>query len=90
MRSSMFEYMTIFIQVVEQVDLPELQTLHLHRPVTKAIQHLEDELGASCLTATRKVTLTDEGDACFSLCLATLMTSWPLSRQPARHAENSG
>lgn len=96
MRSSMFEYMTIFIQVVEQGGFARAaDVLHLHRPaVTKAIQHLEDELGAKLLNrTTRKVTLTDEGDAFTNAqkyCLATLMTSWLLSRQPARHAENSG
>lgn len=66
MRSSMFEYMTIFIQVVEQGGFARAaDVLHLHRPaVTKAIQQLEDELGAKLLNrTTRKVTLTDEGDA---------------------------
>ena len=46
MRSSMFEYMNIFVQVVEQGGFARAaDVLHLHRPaVTKAIQHLEDDL----------------------------------------------
>ncbi|HEE0081172.1 TPA: LysR family transcriptional regulator [Citrobacter youngae] len=66
MRSSMFEYMSIFVQVVEQGGFAKAaDVLHLHRPaVTKAIQHLEDDLGTKLLNrTTRKVTLTEEGDA---------------------------
>ncbi|WP_219351534.1 LysR family transcriptional regulator [Citrobacter sp. Colony219] len=66
MRSSMFEYMSIFVQVVEQGGFAKAaEVLHLHRPaVTKAIQHLEDDLGTKLLNrTTRKVTLTEEGDA---------------------------
>ncbi|CAK7074250.1 MAG: HTH-type transcriptional regulator DmlR [Citrobacter freundii] len=66
MRSSMFEYMNIFVQVVEQGGFARAaDVLHLHRPaVTKAIQHLEDDLGAKLLNrTTRKVSLTEEGDA---------------------------
>ncbi|EPV1416307.1 LysR family transcriptional regulator [Citrobacter freundii] len=66
MRSSMFEYMNIFVQVVEQGGFARAaDVLHLHRPaVTKAIQHLEDDLGTKLLNrTTRKVSLTEEGDA---------------------------
>lgn len=66
MRSSMFEYMNIFVQVVEQGGFARAaDVLHLHRPaVTKAIQHLEDDLGVKLLNrTTRKVSLTEEGDA---------------------------
>lgn len=66
MRSSMFEYMSIFVQVVEQGGFARAaDVLNLHRPaVTKAIQHLEEDLGVKLLNrTTRKVSLTDEGDA---------------------------
>ena len=54
MRSSMFEYMNIFVQVVEQGGFARAaDVLHLHRPaVTKAIQHLEDDLGVKLLNRT--------------------------------------
>ncbi|EPJ3205184.1 LysR family transcriptional regulator [Salmonella enterica subsp. enterica serovar Derby] len=75
MRSSMFEYMTIFTQVVEQGGFARAaDVLHLHRPaVTKAIQHLEDDLGTKLLNrTTRKVTLTEEGDAFYQRTKALL------------------
>lgn len=96
MRYSMFEYMNIFVQVVEQGGFARAaDVLHLHRPaVTKAIQHLEDDLGAKLLNrTTRKVSLTEEGDAFTNAqkyCSAMLMTSWLLFHLLARHAENSG
>lgn len=96
MRSSMFEYMNIFVQVVEQGGFARAaDVLHLHRPaVTKAIQHLEDDLGAKLLNrTTRKVSLTEEGDAFTNAqksCSVTLMTSWLLSHPPALRAENLG
>lgn len=100
MRSSMFEYMSIFVQVVEQGGFAKAaDVLHLHRPaVTKAIQHLEDDLGTKLLNrTTRKVTLTEEGDAFYQrtkvlleYCLVTWMTSWPLSHRHGLHVESSG
>lgn len=66
MRANMFEYMDIFIQVVEQGSFTRAaDVLQLHRPaVSKAIQQLEDELGAKLIhRTTRKLSVTAEGDA---------------------------
>ncbi|MDE1190258.1 MAG: LysR family transcriptional regulator [Pantoea sp.] len=66
MRANMFEYMDIFIQVVEQGSFTKAaDVLQLHRPaVSKAIQQLEDELGAKLIhRTTRKLSVTAEGDA---------------------------
>lgn len=91
MRSSMFEYMSIFVQVVEQGGFAKAaDVLHLHRPaVTKAIQHLEDDLGTKLLNrTTRKVTLTEEGDAFYRRTKALLgdvddiMASFSPTRPP--------
>lgn len=57
--------MTIFIEVAEQGSFARAaDSLHLHRPaVTKAIQQLEDELGAKLLhRTTRRISLTSEGE----------------------------
>nr|WP_310615661.1 LysR family transcriptional regulator [Pantoea cypripedii] len=66
MRANMFEYMDIFIQVVEQGSFTKAaDVLQLHRPaVSKAIQQLEDELGTKLIhRTTRKLSVTAEGDA---------------------------
>lgn len=66
MRPSMFEYMNIFVQVVEQGGFARVaDVLYLHRlAVTKAIQYLEDDLGAKLFSRMiRKVSLIEEGDA---------------------------
>ena len=65
MRSNMIEYMTIFIQVVELGSFTKAaDVLQLHRPaVSKAIQHLEDDLGIKLIhRTTRKLSVTAEGD----------------------------
>ncbi|MBP2195023.1 DNA-binding transcriptional LysR family regulator [Pantoea cypripedii] len=62
----MFEYMDIFIQVVEQGSFTKAaDVLQLHRPaVSKAIQQLEDELGTKLIhRTTRKLSVTAEGEA---------------------------
>ncbi|ORM94864.1 LysR family transcriptional regulator [Pantoea cypripedii] len=66
MRANMFEYMDIFIQVVEQGSFTKAaDVLQLHRPaVSKAIQQLEDELGTKLIhRTTRKLSVTAEGEA---------------------------
>lgn len=47
MRASMYEQMSIFVEVAERGSFARAaDVLHLHRPaVTKAIQQLEEELG---------------------------------------------
>lgn len=65
MRANMFEYMDIFVQVVEQGSFTRAaDVLQLHRPaVSKTIQQLEDELGVKLLhRTTRKLSLTAEGE----------------------------
>lgn len=65
MRSNMLDHMEIFVQVVEQGSFTRAaDTLQLHRPaVSKAIQHLEEELGVKLLhRTTRKLNMTAEGD----------------------------
>ncbi|HCC0887185.1 TPA: LysR family transcriptional regulator [Salmonella enterica] len=65
MRTNMLESMGIFVQVVEQGSFTRAaDTLQMHRPaVSKAIQHLEDELGVKLLhRTTRKLNITTEGD----------------------------
>lgn len=65
MRSNMIEYITIFIQVVEQGSFTKAaDMLQLHRPaVSKAIQYLEDDLGVKLIhRTTRKLSVTPEGD----------------------------
>lgn len=84
MRSSMFKYMSIFVQVVEQGGFAKAaDVLHLHRPaVTKA-------MGVKLLKrTTRKVSLTDEGDAFYQRTKILLgdvddiMTSFSPTRPP--------
>lgn len=66
MSARMFELMNIFVEVAEQGSFARAaDVLHLHRPaVTKAIQTLEEELGARLMhRTTRRISLTSEGDA---------------------------
>ncbi|WP_130834750.1 LysR family transcriptional regulator [[Erwinia] mediterraneensis] len=65
MRSNIFEYISIFIQVVEQGSFTKAaDILQLHRPaVSKAIQQLEDDLGVKLIhRTTRKLSVTAEGE----------------------------
>ncbi|EFE95293.1 LysR family transcriptional regulator [Serratia odorifera] len=65
MRSNIIEYISIFIQVVEQGSFTKAaDILQLHRPaVSKAIQQLEDELGVKLIhRTTRKLSVTTKGD----------------------------
>lgn len=65
MRSNMIEFISIFIQVVEQGSFTKAaDILQLHRPaVSKAIQQLEDDLGVKLIhRTTRKLSITPEGD----------------------------
>lgn len=65
MRSKMIEYINIFMQVVEQGSFTKAaEFLQLHRPaVSKAIQHLEDDLGVKLIhRTTRKLSVTAEGE----------------------------
>lgn len=65
MRSNMFEYITIFIQVVDQGSFTKAaDILQLHRPaVSKAIQQIEEDLGVKLIhRTTRKLSVTAEGD----------------------------
>ena len=65
MRSNIIEYINIFIQVVEQGSFTKAaDILQLHRPtVSKAIQHLEDDLGVKLIhRTTRKLSITAEGN----------------------------
>ncbi|MDI9222470.1 LysR family transcriptional regulator [Pantoea sp. EA-12] len=65
MRSNMFDYMDIFIQVVEKGSFSQAADfLQLHRPaVSKAIQQLEAELGVKLIhRTTRKLNVTAEGE----------------------------
>ncbi|MDO6407531.1 LysR family transcriptional regulator [Pantoea phytobeneficialis] len=66
MRANMIEFIQIFTQVVELGSFTKAaDVLQLHRPaVSKAIQQLEAELGVKLLhRTTRKLNVTDEGDA---------------------------
>lgn len=91
MSARMFEYMNIFVEVAEQGSFARAaDVLHLHRPaVTKAIQQLEEELGAKLLhRTTRKISLTSEGDMFFHRAKALLhdvddvMASFSPTRPP--------
>lgn len=65
MRSNMIEFISIFIQVVEQGSFTKAaDILQMHRPaVSKAIQQIEDDLGVKLLhRTTRKLSVTAEGD----------------------------
>lgn len=65
MRSNLIEYINIFIQVVEQGSFAKAaEFLQLHRPaVSKAVQHLEEDLGVKLIhRTTRKLSVTAEGD----------------------------
>lgn len=66
MRANMIELMDIFVQVTECKSFTRAaDRLQIHRPaVSKAIQQLERELGVKLLQrTTRKLNLTEEGDA---------------------------
>ena len=61
----MIEYLTIFIQVVEQGSFTKAaDVLQIHRPtVSKAIQQIEHDLGVKLIhRTTRKLSITPEGD----------------------------
>ncbi len=91
MRASMYEQMSIFVEVAERGSFARAaDVLHLHRPaVTKAIQQLEEELGTRLLhRTTRKVSLTSEGELFFQRAKALLhemddvMASFSPTRPP--------
>lgn len=65
MRANITEYMDIFVHVVESGSfIRAAEQLQMHRPaVSKAVQLLEEELGAKLLNrTTRKLSLTSEGE----------------------------
>lgn len=75
MRGNMFELMGIFVQVVELRSFTKAaDALQLHRPaVSKAVQHLEDELGVKLLhRTTRSLNTTAEGDEIYQRAKALL------------------
>ncbi|WP_064169075.1 LysR substrate-binding domain-containing protein [Klebsiella pneumoniae] len=75
MSTNMLEHMEIFVQVVEQGSFTRAaDVLQMHRPtVSKAVQHLEDELGIKLLhRTTRKLSLTAEGEVFFQRARGTL------------------
>lgn len=65
MRSNIIDYISIFIQVVDQGSFTKAaDILQMHRPaVSKAIQQLEGDLGVKLIhRTTRKLSITAKGD----------------------------
>lgn len=65
MRSYIIDYISIFIQVVDQGSFTKAaDILQMHRPaVSKAIRQLEDDLGVKLIhRTTRKLSITAKGD----------------------------